>query len=284
MEAFGRESESQGMGSAPHSVSGDQSLHEAQGVPSCLDSTAESEGTPLGPPADPQDGGPGGAPDDMSKPWGLGGEEAAGSRPFDQQMAEGVNSKKLHQFRTQLHQLSRQKDGLMPKPDGTFPTDWLGLAWEYQALAEHVIRSAWPCCYPEGLLPCVSQQVDYLKRRLEEFPSIPMPEKDKFQRLFILAALGIIAKMKLVTFCWTFVELKQNESKAGGKGMSLYLSQIRQSPLKGARRLSGVQIQAGGPAGGPPGGPSTLDDIERTEYTTRSGRKTHRTAMKPEKA
>lgn len=115
---------------------------------------------------------------------------------------------------------------------------------------------------------------------LQEFPSIPVSEKDKFQRLFILAALGIIAKMKLVTFCWTFVELKQNESRAGGRGMSLYLSQIRQSPLKG-KRLSAVPMQPGA-VGGP--GVPTPDDIERTEYTTRSGRKTHRTAMKPEKA
>lgn len=286
MESFGAESESQGVESAPHSVSGDQGLHEVPGAPSCLDSTAESEGPPVSAPADHHDGSAGGAPDDISKPWGYGGDEGT-PRLYEHQMAEGVNSEKLHQFRAQLHQLSRQKDGLMPKPDGTFPSDWLGLAWEYQALAEHVIRSAWPCCYPEGLLPCVSQQVDYLKRRLEEFPSISISEKDKFQRLFILAALGIIAKMKLVTFCWTFVELKQNETRAGGRSMSLYLSQIRQSPLKAARRLSAVQMSPGGAAagGGPgaPGGP-TPDDIERTEYTTRSGRKTHRTAMKPEKA
>lgn len=115
MESFGAECESQGIESVPHSVSGDQSLHEAPGAPSCLDSTAESEGVPLAPPADPQDGGTGGAADDISKPWGLGTEEGA-PRFFDQQVAEGVNSEKLHQFRAQLHQLSRQKDGLMPKP------------------------------------------------------------------------------------------------------------------------------------------------------------------------
>lgn len=117
---------------------------------------------------------------------------------------------------------------------------------------------------------------------VQEFPSIPLSEKDKFQRLFILAALGIIAKMKLVTFCWTFVELKQNESRAGGRGMALYLSQIRQSPLKTGRRLSGLQLPQGGAAAA--AAVHAAADLERTEYTTRSGRKTHRTAMKPEKA
>ncbi|KAL8434434.1 hypothetical protein ACSSS7_003165 [Eimeria intestinalis] len=151
-------------------------------------------------------------------------------------------------------------------------------------MAEHVVRSAWPCCYPEGLLPCVSQQIEYLKRRLEEFPTLTAADQDKFQRLFILAALGIIAKMKLVTFCWTFVELKQNEGRAGGRIMSLYLSQIRQSPLKGGRRLSAMQLHAAPAHGGGALGIPIPDDLERTEYTTRSGRKTHRTAMKPEKA
>lgn len=39
-------------------------------------------------------------------------------------------------------------------------------------------------------------------------------ERDQFRRLYVLAALGIIAKLKLVTFCWTFVELKRGEEIA----------------------------------------------------------------------
>lgn len=116
---------------------------------------------------------------------------------------------------------------------------------------------------------------------MKEFPSIPPPGKDKFQRLYILAALGIIAKMKLVTFCWTYVELKQNEQRAGGRGMGLYLTHMRQSPYRGRPPSRGQGFPLA--AGTAPSPVALLPDIERTEYTTRSGRKTHRTAMKPEK-
>ncbi|KAL8450465.1 hypothetical protein Emed_002553 [Eimeria media] len=128
MEAFGGESESHGMDSVSNSMSADQSLHEASsGAPvSCMESTAESEGPPVGAPADLHEGGGGGGPggggggappppDDLSKPWGLGAEDG-GPRGFEQHLVDGFNSEKLHQFRAQLHQLSRQKDGLMPRP------------------------------------------------------------------------------------------------------------------------------------------------------------------------
>ncbi|KAL8436736.1 hypothetical protein Efla_002168 [Eimeria flavescens] len=306
MEGFGAECEGRGVDSVSNSLSAaEHSVHEAppSGVapPSCLEVPA-GEGPPAAPPGQQQlnQGGPPAPPPeqqdaagaaagggarmqqaDLSKPWALPPVEGGGGpggppggRACEQQA--GINAC--------MHAL-----GLSAVvSDGTFPQDWLGLAWEYQGMAEHVIRSAWPCCYPEGLLPCVSQQVDYLKRRLEAFPSLTAAEQDRFQRLFILAALGIIAKMKLVTFCWTFVELKQNETRAGGRNMSAFLSHMRQSPLKGPRRLAGMQLHAAAAGGG--GGPADAgggplpDDIERTEYTTRSGRKTHRTAMKPEKS
>lgn len=74
----------------------------------------------------------------------------------------------LNLFRAQLQQLSRRKDGLMPRADGSFPENWLLLAWEYQGLAEEVMScQRWPGKYPEGLLRCVTHQVLYLKHRLE---------------------------------------------------------------------------------------------------------------------
>ncbi|KFH15290.1 hypothetical protein TGMAS_260810A [Toxoplasma gondii MAS] len=80
---------------------------------------------------------------------------------------EALRCETLNLFRSQLHQLSRHKDRLMPKPDGSFPGDWLRLAWEYQSLAEQMMRSQrWPGDYPEGLLACVTEQVKYLRRRL----------------------------------------------------------------------------------------------------------------------
>ncbi|PFH33305.1 hypothetical protein BESB_085040 [Besnoitia besnoiti] len=298
---------------------------------------------------------------------------------------EALRCETLNVFRSQLHQLSRHKDQLMPKPDGSFPGDWLRLAWEYQSLAEQMMRSQrWPGNYPEGLLACVNEQVKYLRRRLGNFTTIPDDDKkDKFRRVYVLAALGIIAKLKLVTFCWTFVELKRGEQYAAyassqgvggvhggsgglgrGAGMSGALtepdlnsfqyppSHIASafaphhgpgggafgqdgSPVKQAPRpqqpgmaggcpeaalLEGMQgagpaglLMGGGPGGpgmllqggagpaglglGGPGGPlglydqqqlvppgMTLEDLDRTEYTTRSGRKTHRTPMKPEKS
>ncbi|KAL8434433.1 hypothetical protein ACSSS7_003164 [Eimeria intestinalis] len=128
MEAFSGEAETHTMDSVSNSTSADQSLHEASsGAPvSCMESTAESEVPTVGPPADMHEGGaagsPGGGgggpappPDDLSKPWGLHGEEG-GPRGFEQHLVDGFNSEKLHQFRAQLHQLSRQKDGLMPRP------------------------------------------------------------------------------------------------------------------------------------------------------------------------
>ncbi|OEH78985.1 hypothetical protein cyc_04123 [Cyclospora cayetanensis] len=117
MESFAPECDSQGLDSIPPSVAGDQTLQEAPGAPSCLESTAESEGAPppMGPHVEAQDGSSTGAPEDVSKPWGLGVEEAP-PRFIEQPYADGVNIDKLHQFRAQLHQLSRQKDGLMPNP------------------------------------------------------------------------------------------------------------------------------------------------------------------------
>ncbi|KEP66266.1 UNVERIFIED_CONTAM: hypothetical protein HHA_260810 [Hammondia hammondi] len=259
---------------------------------------------------------------------------------------EALRCETLNLFRSQLHQLSRHKDRLMPKPDGSFPGDWLRLAWEYQSLAEQMMRSQrWPGDYPEGLLACVTEQVKYLRRRLGNFSSIPDEEKkDKFRRVYVLAALGIIAKLKLVTFCWTFVELKRGEQQYAAYASSQALAGLRAPGALGPDRdlgynalpafsgvctpgcspegcphkrgdasvgeglLDGVQsasllmggggLMLPGPnAGLGLGGPGplglydqqlppgvSLEDLERTEYTTRSGRKTHRTAMRPEKS
>ncbi|CBZ52846.1 conserved hypothetical protein [Neospora caninum Liverpool] len=271
---------------------------------------------------------------------------------------EALRCETLNIFRSQLHQLSRHKDRLMPKPDGSFPGDWLRLAWEYQSLAEQMMRSQrWPGDYPEGLLACVSEQVKYLRRRLGNFSSIPDEDKkDKFRRVYVLAALGIIAKLKLVTFCWTFVELKRGEQYAAyassqglpgnmlsqaGSGLmpddlSGYCPNLpafsqhgvctsgcgpdgcpHKHParpgdasgvsadglldmqgaglLMGASGTGSLMLQGGNGAGlgagplglydqqlVPPG--MSLEDLERTEYTTRSGRKTHRTAVRAEKS
>ncbi|KFH10653.1 hypothetical protein TGARI_260810B, partial [Toxoplasma gondii ARI] len=176
------------------------------------------------------------------------------------------------------------------------------------------------------------------------FSSIPDEEKkDKFRRVYVLAALGIIAKLKLVTFCWTFVELKRGEQYAayassqavaglrapgtlgpdrdlGFNALPAFSSactpgcNTEACPHKrgdagvGESLLDGVQgasllmgggglMLPGANAGLGLGGPGSLgiydqqlppgvslEDLERTEYTTRSGRKTHRTAMRPEKS
>lgn len=244
---------------------------------------------------------------------------------------DALRCETLNVFRSQLHQLSRHKDQLMPKPDGSFPDEWIRLAWHYQSLAEEIMRSQrWSRLYPEGLLACVNEQVKYLRRRLEHFALVTDEEKkDKFRRVYVLAALGIIAKLKLVTFCWTFVELKRGEQFSyassssqgmpgsllhGGGGAASDFSCRYPSaafggpvphpphkmhpaprgipPQNGADAMdaSGLLVGQGPPPLGlydpppqlPPG--MTLEDFERKEYTTRSGRKTHRTPMKPEKS
>lgn len=62
--------------------------------------------------------------------------------------------------------------------DGLFPDEWLRLAWEYQTLAEQMMRcQTWRggCDYPEGLLACVTEQVLYLRKRLEVGARSPPP-------------------------------------------------------------------------------------------------------------
>eukprot|EP00920_Eleutheroschizon_duboscqi_P036821 GHVT01088444.1.p1 GENE.GHVT01088444.1~~GHVT01088444.1.p1 ORF type:complete len:424 (-),score=141.87 GHVT01088444.1:180-1451(-) len=119
-------------------------------------------------------------------------------------------------FRSLLQSLSNQKDGLMPRTNGTFTDDWLTSASSYLYLADEVLAFISPCPYPEGLVPAMKTQLQYLRRRMQEFPLMGESERDCFQRLFVLACLGLIAKLKMVTFCWTFVELKREEAHAVG--------------------------------------------------------------------
>ncbi|KYN93636.1 hypothetical protein PGSY75_0004400, partial [Plasmodium gaboni] len=60
----------------------------------------------------------------------------------------------------------------------------------------------------------ISSQLSYLRINLQNYAKMNEQEKDKFKRLYVLAALGLIAKLKLILFFSTYVNSRDDTSNS----------------------------------------------------------------------
>ncbi|GAW81304.1 hypothetical protein, conserved [Plasmodium gonderi] len=120
----------------------------------------------------------------------------------------------LINFKERIQILLKLKESLIPQVDGNFVKDWESEALNYQNNSENIIIYLKDIKFIEGLINPISAQLTFLRINLQNYENMSEKEKDKFKRLYVLAALGLIAKLKLVLFFSTYINAKEkNHSK-----------------------------------------------------------------------
>ncbi|KJP85635.1 hypothetical protein AK88_04748 [Plasmodium fragile] len=116
----------------------------------------------------------------------------------------------LINFKERIHILLKLKESLIPQVDGNFVKDWEAEAMNYQVTSENIIIHLKDIYFIEGLITPISAQLTFLRINLQNYVNMSEKEKDKFKRLYVLAALGLIAKLKLILFFSTYINAREN--------------------------------------------------------------------------
>ncbi|CAA9988581.1 conserved Plasmodium protein, unknown function [Plasmodium knowlesi strain H] len=116
----------------------------------------------------------------------------------------------LINFKERIHILLKLKESLIPQVDGNFVKDWETEAMNYQVTSENIIIHLKDIYFIEGLITPISAQLTFLRINLQNYVNMSEKEKDKFKRLYVLAALGLIAKLKLILFFSTYINAREN--------------------------------------------------------------------------
>ncbi|ANQ08820.1 Uncharacterized protein PCOAH_00029080 [Plasmodium coatneyi] len=116
----------------------------------------------------------------------------------------------LINFKERIHILLKLKESLIPQVDGNFVKDWEAEAMNYQVTSENIIIHLKDIYFIEGLITPISAQLTFLRINLLNYVNMSEKEKDKFKRLYVLAALGLIAKLKLILFFSTYINAREN--------------------------------------------------------------------------
>ncbi|CAG9474815.1 unnamed protein product [Plasmodium vivax] len=116
----------------------------------------------------------------------------------------------LINFKERIHILLKLKESLIPQVDGNFVKDWEAEAMNYQVTSENIIVHLKDIYFIEGLITPISAQLTFLRINLQNYVNMSEKEKDKFKRLYVLAALGLIAKLKLILFFSTYINAREN--------------------------------------------------------------------------
>ncbi|EUD68376.1 hypothetical protein C922_01396 [Plasmodium inui San Antonio 1] len=116
----------------------------------------------------------------------------------------------LINFKERIHILLKLKESLIPQVDGNFVKDWEAEAMNYQVTSENIIIHLKDIYFIEGLITPISDQLTFLRINLQNYVNMSEKEKDKFKRLYVLAGLGLIAKLKLILFFSTYINAREN--------------------------------------------------------------------------
>ncbi|SBT71627.1 conserved Plasmodium protein, unknown function [Plasmodium malariae] len=111
----------------------------------------------------------------------------------------------LINFKERIQILLKLKESLIPQIDGKFTKDWEIEALNYQNTSENIMIELKNVNFIQGLVNAISAQLSYLRINLQNYENMSEQEKDKFKRLYVLGALGLIAKLKLILFFFTYI-------------------------------------------------------------------------------
>ncbi|CRH00410.1 conserved Plasmodium protein, unknown function [Plasmodium relictum] len=117
----------------------------------------------------------------------------------------------LVNFKEKIQILLKLKESLIPQVDGNFIKNWEMEAVKYQRTSENIMLELKNVYFMEGLVSAISSQLSYLRINLQNYQSMSEHEKDKFKRLYVLAALGLIAKLKLILFFSTYINSREQK-------------------------------------------------------------------------
>ncbi|CAD2088861.1 conserved Plasmodium protein, unknown function [Plasmodium vinckei lentum] len=118
----------------------------------------------------------------------------------------------LINFKEKIQILLKLKESLIPQIDGNFIKDWELEALNYQNTSENIMCELKNVNFIEGLVDGISSQLSYLRINLQNYEHMLEDEKDKFKRLYVLAALGLIAKLKLILFFSTYINSRKHKN------------------------------------------------------------------------
>lgn len=116
----------------------------------------------------------------------------------------------LVNFKENIQILMKLKESLIPQADGNFVSDWETEARKYQGISELIILELKEIPLIEGFVRAISSQLSYLGESLSNYFCMSDFEKDKFKRLYVLAALGLIAKLKLILLFSAYINSSDN--------------------------------------------------------------------------
>ncbi|CRG93022.1 conserved Plasmodium protein, unknown function [Plasmodium gallinaceum] len=117
----------------------------------------------------------------------------------------------LINFKEKIQILLKLKESLIPQVDGNFIKNWEMEAIKYQSTSENILVELKNINFIEGLVSAISSQLSYLRINLQNYQNMSEQEKDKFKRLYVLAALGLIAKLKLILFFSTYINSREHK-------------------------------------------------------------------------
>ncbi|SOV12079.1 conserved Plasmodium protein, unknown function [Plasmodium gaboni] len=120
----------------------------------------------------------------------------------------------LINFKEKIQILLKLKESLIPQIDGNFIGQWEMEALKYQNTSENIMIELKNVNFIETLVSAISSQLSYLRINLQNYAKMNEQEKDKFKRLYVLAALGLIAKLKLILFFSTYVNSRDDTSNS----------------------------------------------------------------------
>ncbi|CDU19595.1 conserved protein, unknown function [Plasmodium yoelii] len=118
----------------------------------------------------------------------------------------------LINFKEKIQILLKLKESLIPQIDGNFIKNWELEALNYQNTSENIMCELKNVNFIEGLVDGISSQLSYLRINLQNYENMLEDEKDKFKRLYVLAALGLIAKLKLILFFSTYINSRKHKN------------------------------------------------------------------------
>lgn len=117
-------------------------------------------------------------------------------------------------FKENIQALLKLKELLIPQADGNFVKNWEEEANKYQTTSENILLDLKNTNYIEGFVNAIYDQLVFLRNNLSNYSVMEDIQKDKFKRLYVLAALGFIAKLKLIFFFTTYLN-SRDDKKVG---------------------------------------------------------------------
>lgn len=118
----------------------------------------------------------------------------------------------LVKFKENIQALLKIKELLIPQVDGNFVKNWEEEANKYQSTSESILFDLKNTNYIEGFVNAIYSQLMFLRNNLSNYSNMEDIQKDKFKRLYVLAALGFIAKLKLIFFFTTYLNYRDDKN------------------------------------------------------------------------